>query len=127
MERGALTAFIEGGFLQAVPDDALRTTVAGIATVQAELDEEREGFQFADERMQTLTLTLDSVDNMIEATDPGIPRSLLRDIVRNPAMRRAVFSRAFSLSSYTQEMRRLRDQLAESLETIEAGLAEAGE
>ena len=122
LERGATTAFIEGGFLRAVEDVDLRTQVAGLAAVQDELDEELEGFRASADRVTQLSIQMLPLDDLGGVFDVGGSRSQLAVIAANPTARREIFGRAFLLSIYTDELSRVRDRLAESLETIRGGL-----
>ncbi|MDX1396815.1 MAG: hypothetical protein R3195_20745 [Gemmatimonadota bacterium] len=122
LESGALTAFIQGGFLQAMSDGELRAVVAGIATVQDELDEEREGFHAMDVRTIEAVLMRIPLEDLLEQGDVDGARSMLRAIVADEDARRLIFARSFLLSIYTDEMSRLRRRLSESLEAVRAGL-----
>lgn len=122
LERGALTAFIQGGFLQAMSDGELRALVAGIASVQEELDEEREGFQAFEGRMTEVVLMTIPLADLLEGGDVERARSLLLAIARDEDARRLIFARSFLLSIYTEEMSRLRLRLAESLEAVRNAL-----
>ena len=122
LERGALTAFIEGGFLQAVSDDELRAVIAGIAVVQDELNEERAGVGVADGRLVELTTTLMGIDDMLAESPVDVLRAYLVGIAGDDMARKAVYMRTFSLTLYTDEMDRLGAVLAESLAAIERGI-----
>ena len=120
LENGAITAFIEGGFLQAVEDDALRTEIASVATMQEELNEEREGFRAYDERFTELVFRITPMVGLHEDVGGDELRSVLHSLVESEQARRTIYGRAFLLGIYTEEMRRLGDVLTESLAVIEA-------
>ncbi len=122
LERGALTAFIQGGFLQAISDGELRALVAGIASVQEELDEEREGFQVLEGRMTETVLMNIPLADLLQGGDIDRSRSFLLAIAADEDARRLIFARSFLLSLYTDEMRRLRTRIAESLEAVRTAL-----
>jgi hypothetical protein len=119
LEAGAITAFIEGGFLQAVGDDALRTEIASVATLQEELNEEREGFRAFDERFTEMVFRITPIVGL--ADDSGVEelREVLRVLATSEEARRSIYGRAFLLGIYTEEMRRLREVLAGSRTVIE--------
>lgn len=124
LERGAITAFIQGEFLQAVDDVDLRTTVAAISTLQDELDEEREGLMAADERW---TAVMFSVLGAVEPSRALLPdrearRGLLELFIDNDQLRGATMARAISLRIYTDELRRVGERLEEARDALgEAG------
>lgn len=119
LEAGAITAFIEGGFLQAVEDDALRTEIASVATIQEELNEERAGFGAFDERFTELVFRITPIVGLEGETGVEELREVLRVLATSEEARRSIYGRAFLLGIYSDEMRRLRDVLAESLDVIE--------
>jgi hypothetical protein len=122
LDRGALTAFIQGGFLQAMSDGELRAIVAGLATVQEELDEEREGFQVFEGRMIETVLMSIPLAGLFEGGDLERSRSFLLAIAADENARRLTFARSSLLAIYTDEMSRLRSRLAESLEAVRNAL-----
>jgi len=124
LERGATTAFIEGGFLRAVEDVDLRTRVAGLAAVQDELDEELAGFRASSDRVTQLLIQMIALDDLDRIFSIDGSRSNLAAISADSTVRREIIGRAFLLSIYTDEMFRMRDRLAETLEKIRLGLDE---
>ena len=118
LERGAITAFIEGGFLRTVEDVGLRTHIAGLATIQDELDEELRGFWAIGDRLTELTIQMTPADNLDELFQVNGQRAFLTALTEDETARQVIFARAFLLSIYTDEMGRLRDRLSGSLETI---------
>lgn len=122
LKAGAITAFVEGGFLQAVDDDALRAEIAGIATLQEELDEEREGFRAFDEEFTIAVFATAPLSGLGGSSGPEDLRETLRSLVESEEARRFIYGRAFLLGIYTEEMRRLRGLLEETQRRIEPAM-----
>ncbi len=122
LELGAITAFIEGGFLAHVPDLALRAELAGIPRIQPEIDEEAEGAGADQIRVIETFFPLIDVDEFLAnpGDDAAFARHLLEIMVSSEDVRRAIWLRNFTLGQlYPDELRIARDQLAETLERIE--------
>jgi len=122
LELGAAEAFIEGGFLATLDDRALRADIAGLPRLQTEMDEEAWVVQSSSERLNPLVL---QAVPMALLREPGGPvsvestRALLRALVDDESVLRALYERTFFLSYlYGDELKRTRDRLQEVGEQI---------
>ena len=107
LQQGAVTAFIEGGYLAVVPDRNLRAEIAGLPRIQEEIDEEMLAVIQAQERMEAhMTVNLSIEEMLAGLSNPqNAGRNLLRGVVTNEQARRALMFRSFFLGDlYTSEL-----------------------
>lgn len=97
--HGAVTAFIEGGFLAVVPDRNLRAEIAGLPRIQEEIDEEMHAVNKAQERFEEVMGSNLTVEEMLSLmSDPrNAGRRLIDSIVNDDGARRALIMRSFFL------------------------------
>lgn len=116
LELGAVTAFIEGGFLATLEDRDLRAELAGLPRLQIELDEEAEIVASASDRLTSVTMAAIPIDELRAAAgpmSPGSSRAVLRTFTGNEDALRALLVRTFFLTDlYAAEVRVTRDRLA---------------
>jgi hypothetical protein len=99
LQQGAVTAFIEGGFLAVVPDRHLRSQIAGLPRIQEEIDEEMLAVIKAQERLEEYMGSNLTVEEMLSImSDPrNAGRRLIESIVNDDGARRALIMRSFFL------------------------------
>lgn len=107
LQQGAVTAFIEGGFLAVVPDRALRSEIAGLPRIQEEIDEEMLAVNKAQEQLEDHMGSNLSIEEMLDLmADPrNAGHRLIESITRDDQARRALIMRSFFLGDlYASEL-----------------------
>jgi hypothetical protein len=100
LDLGAVTAFIEGGFLASLDDRELRANLAGLPRLQVEMDEEAAVVWNASERLNEVLLMSSPIEDFLRPAGPNAAssiRSILRTLTANEDARRALFARTFFL------------------------------
>jgi hypothetical protein len=115
LELGAVTAFIEGGFLAILDERELRAELAGLPRLQVELDEEASVVLSASERMNEVLVALTPMEEFLAPEGPNSPavtRNILRTFTSTEEARRALLARTFFLTYlYGGELRATRERL----------------
>lgn len=123
LQLGAVTAFIEGGYLAVVPDRALRAEIAAIPRVQEEIDEEMSAVLSAQEKMEatmTANLTVEEMLRMME-NPARAGTGLLNSIATNDDARKDVVFRSFFLGQlYAVELKEARQILETTKAHVDA-------
>jgi hypothetical protein len=123
LELGAVTAFIEGGFLATLQDRGLRAELAGLPRLQAELDEEAQVVTSASQRVNALSVESVPVEELrrgVSLVSPASTRAMLEAFATDQTAVRALAARTFFLTYlYSGEVRRTRERLAEVARGIE--------
>lgn len=127
LELGAITAFIEGGFLPVVEDLELRALLAGLPRLQTELDEEGGVMQAAMQRFtpQLIATMPDEIlgDPMKMLGTVGT-RATIAGVIENRQAREAFVERTFVLGFlYAAELARTREQLVFVRDQLNQALA----
>jgi hypothetical protein len=127
---GALTAFVEGGFLAAVDDVELRATVAELPSILDELSEEKATYlDLAPTSMVALARAQGPAaiaEWHVEGWTPQIMRSRLDAIVRDREALVAVGARKIPMLIYGVELAAMVGELTASRARIEEALRGAG-
>ena len=128
LELGAVTAFIEGGFLATLEDRALRADLAGLPRLQTELDEEAGVVMSASERVTNLVVDALPVEVLRQGgslLSPGSTRAMIRASATEDESSRALVARTFFLTYlYASELRATRERLSRTREAIAGFLGE---
>jgi hypothetical protein len=115
LELGAVTAFIEGGFLATLDDRELRAELAGLPRLQTELDEEASVVLAASERMNEMLLALTPMEEFLAPEGPNSAtaiRNILTTYASSEEARRALLARTFFLTYlYGGEVSATRERL----------------
>ncbi len=122
LQQGAVTAFIEGGFLAVVPDRMLRSEIAGLPRIQEEIDEEMLAVNKAQEQLEEHMGSNLSIEDMLSLmSDPqGAGSTLIESISRDDEARRALIMRSFFLGDlYSSELEEARMLLEATRAQIE--------
>ena len=123
MELGAATAFIEGGYLAVLEDRELRAAIAGLPSLQLELDEEAAVVQEASGAVNRSVIMSTPIELFLVSTDPTTPessRNILRAVLSDEAALRSLLARTFFLTYlYGAELERTEARLIEILARIE--------
>lgn len=107
LQQGAVTAFIEGGFLAVVPDRMLRSEIAGLPRIQEEIDEEMMAVNKGQEQLEDRMGSNLSIEEMLSLmSDPrNAGRTLIESISEDDQARRALIMRSFFLGDlYASEL-----------------------
>lgn len=121
LQLGAVTAFIEGGFLAELPERSLRSRLASIPRLQEEIDEEAGGVSGIQWKLSENFVMLVPVDDMLASSDNATERGglLLRAIAADEMSRRFMMNRSFALGVlYNSELERTREQITAILEAL---------
>jgi hypothetical protein len=122
LQQGAVTAFIEGGFLAVVPDRALRSEIAGLPRIQEEIDEEMQAVNKSQEQLEDHMGSNLSIEEMLNLmADPrNGGYTLIESIAGDDQARRALIMRSFFLGDlYASELEEARTLLVAAREQID--------
>ena len=127
LEQGAITAFIEGGFLPVVDDLQLRVMLASLPRLQDELNEEGGSVALAMDRFTArLMAALPDellLDPLALARSEAGTRAILTAIASDRDTRETFFERTFVLGFvYDMELVTSREQLMQARRQIAAAL-----
>ncbi|MEE4174915.1 MAG: hypothetical protein V2I57_11750 [Xanthomonadales bacterium] len=120
LQQGAVTAFIEGGFLAVVPDRSLRAEIASLPRIQEEIDEEMLAVNKSQEQLEGHMGSNLTIEEMLALmSDPrNAGRTLIGSITEDEEARRALIMRSFFLGDlYSSE-------LEEAITLLEAARAQ---
>ena len=114
-ELGAITAFIEGGFLPVMDDLDLRVLLAGLPRLQIELDEEGNVMQRTMARFTprlTAAMPDEVLNDPLEMVGESGTRATVAAVIEDRGAREAFVERTFVLSFlYGEELSQTREQL----------------
>jgi hypothetical protein len=122
LEMGAVTAFIQGGFLAILEDRDLRASIASIPRLDAELAEEAAVVTSASDRLNSSVLNEVPVQDLVlgAGSQTPSPRAILESF-RSEETQRALGARTFFLNYlYGSELKATRTRLDEILNQIRA-------
>lgn len=126
LELGAITAFIEGGFLPVV-DLELRALLAGLPRLQTELDEEGGVMQAAMQRFTPrliATMPDEILGDPMKINGTVGTRAVIAGVIENRQAREAFVERTFVLGFlYAAELARTREQLVFVRDQLNQALA----
>lgn len=122
LQQGAVSAFIEGGFLAVVPDRSLRAEIASLPRIQEEIDEEMQAVNSSQEQLEAHMGSNLSIEEMLGLmSDPrSAGRTLIGSITEDDQARRALIMRSFFLGDlYSSELEQAIILLETAREQIE--------
>ena len=123
LQLGAITAFIEGGFLAELPDRDLRSRLASIPRLQEEIDEEAAGVSGIQWKLTERFILLVPVDEVLAASEkPEVLSAMfLAAVVSDETSRQYMLNRNFALGSlYNEELKMTREQVQDILDALES-------
>ena len=115
---GAITAFIDGGFLAAVDDVELRNTVASIPSILDELSEETTQLLDLSTTVAAAASAARGAETLLASLgatpDAGLVRRFSEALRRSPDAMNALAARAIVMEIYQGELRTVARKLGES-------------
>jgi hypothetical protein len=123
LELGAITAFIQGGYLTVLEDIDLRADLAGLPRLQKEMDEEAEvilgqGNDF--NRLFANAMPIEAVRALYPLDDPEVNRGMLLAFQQDELLLRSIVQRNFFINFlYASELTASRARLAEIADNVE--------